>query len=122
MSYKLTIHEKKTCLHAIISGQNTKENVRQYLEEVLLKCEEKNCFRVLIEERLEGPRLKTFDVFRIVSEGSRHAFSKFHSIVYVDINAGGDLMHFADTVAVNRAIPVSVFSTAGEAEEWLLSR
>jgi hypothetical protein len=44
----------------------------------------------------------------------------FEAIAYVDVNAEGDLMKFAETVAVNRSLPVRVFSTVGEAERWLL--
>jgi len=120
--YKLTIDKKATYLHAIITGQNKRENVVRYLAEVLLACEEANCFRVLIEECLEGPRLKTIDVFQVASEGSSRASGRFTAIAYVDINAEGDLMHFGETVAVNRALPVRVFRTVAEAEEWLLAR
>lgn len=75
---------------------------------------------MLIEERLEGPRLGTLDVFFVVSEGSSRAFGKMRAIAYVDVYAKGDLMRFAETVAVNRAVPVRVFSTVAEAEGWLI--
>jgi hypothetical protein len=38
------------------------------------------------------------------------------------MNAKGDLMHFAETVALNRSAPAAVFSTVGEAEQWLLRK
>jgi hypothetical protein len=76
---------------------------------------------VLIEERLEGPRLGTLDVFEIVSQGSSRALGILQAIAYVDVNAAGDLMQFAETVAVNRALPVTVFSTVADAERWLLA-
>ena len=120
MTYKLTIDEKPTYLHAIVTGQNSRENVAQYMEEILRECIAHNCFKVLIEERLEGPRLGTMDVFHIVSEGSSKAVGMLKAIAYVDINATNDLMKFAETVAVNRALPVSVFSTVADAEKWLL--
>ncbi|MHA1940033.1 MAG: hypothetical protein ACW97O_17665 [Candidatus Thorarchaeota archaeon] len=122
MTYNLTIDKKPNYLHAIVTGQNCRENVARYLEEVLRECEDSNCFRVLIEERLEGPRLKTLDVFQIASEGSKQGIGKFHAVAYVDINAEGDLMKFAETVAVNRALPVTVFSTVADAEKWLLAK
>ena len=81
-----------------------------------------NCFRLLIEERLEGPRLNTIEVFMLASEGSSHAIGKFSAIAYVDINAVNKSMQFAETVAVNRAIPVRVFDTVDEAEGWLLAQ
>lgn len=62
------------------------------------------------------------DVFPIVSEGSSRARGKLEAIAYVDVNAEGTLMQFAETVALNRALPVTVFSTIADAERWLLSK
>ncbi len=46
----------------------------------------------------------------------------FKAIAYVDANAEGTMMQFAETAAVNRMVPVAVFSTVVEAEKWLSSR
>jgi hypothetical protein len=121
MTYALTIDQKPTYLHAIVTGRNSREHVARYLEAILQECMARRCCRVLIEERLEGPRLGTFDVFKIASEGSSQALRKFQAIAYVDVNAEGDLMQFAETVAVNRALPVRVFATVADAEQWLLN-
>jgi len=43
----------------------------------------------------------------------------FEAIAYVDVNADGELMKFAETVAVNRSLPVVVFSSVSDAEKWL---
>ena len=122
MTYKLTIDQKPTYLHTIVTGQNSRENVTRYLEEILRECIARDCFRVLIEERLEGPRLGTLDVFQIASEGCRKVEGMFQAIAYVDVNAEGDLMQFAETVAVNRSLPAAVFSTVADAERWLLNK
>jgi hypothetical protein len=119
MTYELTIAQKPTYLHAIVTGRNSRENVARYLADILQECIARRCGKVLIEERLDGPRLGTFDVFKIASEGSSRALGVFQAIAYVDVNAEGDLMQFAETVAVNRALPVTVFSTVAEAEKWL---
>ena len=120
MTYELTIDQKPTYLHAIVTGRNSRENVAHYLEAILRECRARRCFRVLIEEHLDGPRLGTLDVFEVASKGSSRAFGMLEAIVYVDVNAEGDLMPFAETVAVNRALPVTVFSTVTEAEKWLV--
>src|SRR5512136_2534738 len=120
MTYTLTIHPKPTYLHAVVTGQNSRENVERYLADVLRECTTHNCYRVLIEERLEGPRLQTVDVFEIAMEASRSAREKMKAIAYVDVNADSELMHFAETVAVNRGVPVAVFSTLADAERWLV--
>jgi hypothetical protein len=41
------------------------------------------------------------------------------AIAYVDVNAQGSLMKFAEDVAVNRGVRVRVFGTVAEAERWL---
>ena len=120
MNYELRFREEPTYLHAIVTGRNTKENVAAYMDEVLSECQARRSSRVLIEERLEGPRLQTLDVFQVASEGSSRAFGKLKAVAYVDVHAAGDLMRFAETVAVNRAMPVTVFQTVADARKWLL--
>ena len=91
-------------------------------EEVRAECIARRCFRVLVEERLEGPRLGVMDVFRIVQEDSSGGSGTFGAFAYVDVDADGDLMQFAETVALNRALPVAVFSTVADARRWLLNQ
>lgn len=121
MSYILTIDQKPAYLHAIVTGWNSRENVERYLEEIRRECAVRSCFKVLVEERLAGPRLAMKDVFEIVAEGSRAASKAFQAFAYVDVNARGDLMQFAETVAINRGMPVRIFPTVPEAEKWLLT-
>lgn len=121
MAYTLTILEKPTYLHAVVTGQNSRQTVQKYLQELRTHCIARSCFRVLLEERLEGPRLGLMDVFSIASEGSIDAAGTFKAFAYVDVNAQGDVMQFAETVATNRRMPVVVFSSVADAEQWLLS-
>lgn len=122
MSYALTISKKHNYLHAKVTGQNVEENVRQYLEEIVKKCKDSKCPLLLIEEHLEGSRLDTMSVFDIASKGGDSSHGLFSAIAYVDINAEGELMDFAETVAVNRGLPVRVFQTVIEAEKWLMDQ
>jgi hypothetical protein len=122
MSYELTITQKPNYLHAIVIGQNTKENVAAYIEELQREMTGRNCRRLLIEERLEGPRLRAIDVFNVVSEASDRANRIFKAIAYVDVYAEGGAMKFAETIAVNRGVSVLMFSTVSEAEKWLMDQ
>ena len=122
MSYQLRIVEKPTYLHAIVTGPNTLENVAGYLQEIMRECEARQCFNVLIEERLTGRRLETWDVYQIASDNSALARGVFRAIAYVDVNAGGDLMKFAETVANNRGVPINLFTTVADAEAWLAGK
>ncbi len=121
MTYTLTVTEKPGYLHCTVAGSNTMENVAGYLQQVARECAARNCFRVLIEERLVGRRLETWDVYQVASEGSARNLGKFEAIAYVDINAEGELMKFAETVAANRGLPLHIFATLPEAERWLTS-
>ena len=90
----------------------------RYLDDIKRECETQDCYSVLIEERLDGPRLPTMDVFAIASEGSMKALGVFHAIAYVD-QLMGDMADFAEMVAVNRGMPVRFFRNVEAAEKWL---
>jgi hypothetical protein len=122
MSCQLTIAEKPGYLHCIVTGRNTVENVAAYLQELARECEARNCYRVLIEEHLLGRRLETWDVYQLVAASGARNLARFEAVAYVDVNAEGDLMKFAETVASNRGLPMTVFATVPEAENWLTSK
>lgn len=119
MSYALTILDRPGYKHFIVTGTNSRETVAQYLEEIARKCAARGVTRILIEERLEGPRLATTDVFFVASSRAPSAALLFKAIAYVDVNAAGGLMKFAEDVAANRSVPVKVFASVAEAEAWL---
>jgi hypothetical protein len=120
MTFNLTVVQKPDHLHVIVTGQNRKENAIQYLDAICAECEARGCFKVLIEERFEGPRFGMVDIFRIVAQRSNKVFGLFKAIAYVDKKAEGILMRFAETVAVNRGLPLAVFKRVADAENWLL--
>lgn len=120
MAYQLAITEKPTYLHIVVTGDNGMETVSRYIDEVIQQCAARNYPRVLIEERLRGPRLGTIEVFSLAAAGSMRYMGALKSMAYVDVDASGDTMQFAENVAVNRAFPVRVFATVEAAERWLL--
>ena len=119
MPYQLTITQEPGFLHAIVTGTNDADTVARYLDELRRECIARQCYRLLIEERLAGPRLSTFPVYKVVSEGSERARGLLHAIAFVDVNAEGHLMEFAETVAVNRGLPIAIFPTVEKARAWL---
>ena len=120
MAYQLRIKQEATFLHAIVTGTNDADAVARYLDELRRECIARQCYRLLIEERLEGPRLSTFPVYKLAAEGSERARGLLHAIAYVDVHAHGGLMDFAETVALNRGLPVAVFPTLEQARAWLV--
>lgn len=118
MPYELTLQPKPTYLHAIVTGTLSREDVAAYLEEVRVACATGGCRTLLIEERLEGPRLSPLDVFEIVSAISQRDLGVLRAIAYVDVTAPA-VQRFAETVAVNRGVPLAVFPSVPDAENWL---
>jgi hypothetical protein len=91
------------------------------MEEIMRECTARGCFRVLVEERLDGRRLDLLDVYKLASAGASRFSGMLEAMAYVDVNARGDTMKFAEGVAAVRSFPVAVFATVGEAEHWLLA-
>jgi hypothetical protein len=121
VAYELKVEQKPGYLHFIVSGRNTTENVTHYMQDVMQECAARRCFRVLIEEHLDGPRLGTMEVFTMVTAGAKRYHGMLEALAFVDMNAEGGVMRFAEDVAVNRGIPVRVFRTVDGAEKWLLA-
>jgi hypothetical protein len=121
VKYEFSVARRPGYLHVSVTGENTTDNVRRSLQDVVSACAEHACSRVLIEEHLTGPSLGTVAVFEIASEGSRNAWPTVSQIAYVDTNPEHDaeLMGFAETVAVNRGVRMRLFATVAEAEAWL---
>jgi hypothetical protein len=113
---------KPEYLHAFVTGTNDKETVSGYLEELARESIQRGYRRVLIEEQLAGQRMSMAEVFEIAMQASDRARGHFRAIAFVDRNPRGDLVEFAETVAVNRGIPIKAFPSVREAEEWLLEQ
>ena len=119
MSYVLDIIRKGHYLHTRVTGNNSPENVLGYLQEVTDRSREEDCPYLLIEEQLDGPRQDMAAVFEIASRANPMPDFAYLAVAYVDVNAKGDLMDFTETVAVNRSIPIKVFRSVSQAEDWL---
>ena len=61
-------------------------------------------------------------MFDLASQADLEVGRVVKAMAYVDVNAEGDLMQFAETVAVNRGFPVKMFATVADAEHWLLHK
>jgi hypothetical protein len=118
-SFQLHSELRSGYLYARVTGQNSAETVQHYMQDIVAECQNQQCFRVLIDEQLDGPRLDAIEIFSIASDGAMNTLGVFQAIAYVDPHMG-DMADFAETVAVNRGMPVKSFSTIAEAEDWLL--
>ena len=121
MTYAVQFEARPGYLFAHVTGTNNRENVMAYMQDVRSHCEQENCFRVLIHEELAGDRLDSMDVFSITSEGSMRALGCFDAIAYVDEEME-EHREFAETVSVNRGMPVAFFNDLEAATRWIEAR
>ncbi|MAT92617.1 MAG: hypothetical protein CME59_08445 [Halioglobus sp.] len=121
MSYSIDFQQKPDYLHAIVSGDNSQENALAYLREISAFCEENSVQRLLIEERLEGPRLGYAAVYRIASSAGSDWPLFTARTAYVDVYAENTAMNFAAEVSSNRGIRARAFDTVDAAAQWLCS-
>ena len=61
------------------------------------------------------------DIFSIISEGSVEILGFFDAVAFVDLQMG-EMGEFAETVAVNRGMPLVAFNSVTTAGEWLLNQ
>ena len=120
MRYAFAVDAREGYLHVRVEGDNTPDTIRRYLNDVVAACARLKCGHVLIEERLEGPRLSMGEIFAIVQERSESFRPTMRLVAYVDVNAGGSPnMKFAEDVAVNRGVSMGLFGAVADAEKWL---
>jgi hypothetical protein len=96
--------------------------VTGYLQDAIREAEARDCKYLLIEERLTGRRLGTWDVYQIAASAGNQLAGRLNAVAYVDVNAHGELMKFAETVLNNRGLAMANFATVAEAEAWLAGR
>jgi hypothetical protein len=116
---QLSVVPMPNYLHFVVTGENSADNVRSYIGDIVRECAARGCWRLLIEERLHGERLGTHDVFAIAERASTALDPRLQAVAYVDVHAAGDLMGFAEDIAANRGFPLRVFGSVDEARAWL---
>ena len=118
MAYDIKFEQKADYIHATVTGENSRDSVAGYAQDIQDECQRRDCFRVLVEERLDGPRLEAMEIFAIISDGSQKSLGFFEAVALVDEKMG-DMGDFAETLAVNRGMPLAVFDSVKSAREWL---
>jgi hypothetical protein len=116
------VESKGSYLHFTVRGQNGRDTVLAYFQAIRDACRARDCYRVLVEERLEGPRLPPQELLQLMGEVASWAGATFEALAYVDVNAVADtVQRFAPRV-VEPGAAVGVFATVAEAGQWLRAK
>lgn len=122
MPYTLSVEKQGSYLHAVVRGTNDRETVIGYFTELRKVCAKRDCYRILIEERLEGPRFPPEVLLPLMAEVVAMAGPTFEAVAYVDVMAVTDnVLRLASQVAQPGA-RVGVFDTVEQAEAWLRAK
>jgi hypothetical protein len=121
MGLSIRLLEKPGYIHLVVTGENTRENVAGWVAALRDECARRRWTAALVEEDLKGPSIGFADAYEIVCGNVDWARSGLSAIAYVDVNPEHDLdlLKFAETVAVNRAVRLRLFRSVAEAERWL---
>ena len=122
MAHTLSVESQGSYLHCVVRGENGRETVLAYFQEIRDACRIRDCYRVLVEERLDGPRLPPDELFRLMAEVAAMAGATFEALAYVDVHAATDtIARFAGQV-VEPGASVGVFGTVADAERWMRAK
>ena len=118
MTYQVNFEQRQDYLVAIVTGENSAATVLGFLDDIMAECKKQDCFRVVIDKRTEGARLGVNDVFELVSQGAVKALGFFEAVAVVDPQTG-EMIKYAEKLAMNRGVPIKMHDTVAEAELWM---
>jgi hypothetical protein len=85
--HSVTVTPKGSYLHCVVTGENGRETVLAYFAEIREQCRIRDRYRVLVEERLTGPRFSLEELFQVAAEAQAQAGATFEILAYVDIKS-----------------------------------
>jgi len=121
-SYSVTIRSEGSYLPATVVGENGREAVLGYFREVREACRLRDCYRLRVEERLEGPRFGVEELQELMLQVATEAGVFYEAFAYVDVNATTDTIARVARQVVEPGAAVGVFATVAEAERWLRAK
>ncbi|HEX7918747.1 MAG TPA: hypothetical protein VF454_05045, partial [Gemmatimonadales bacterium] len=111
MPYTLSIESKGSYLHAVVRGTNDRATILAYFTELREACAKRDCYRMLVEERLEGPRFPPEVLLPLMAEVVAMAGPTFETLAYVDVMAVTDSVLRLASQVVQPGAKVGVFDT-----------
>src|SRR3569832_1219487 len=109
-------------LHATVTGENSPDNVYDYMVDVLREYARSGYERLLIAEDLRGPRLTDQEVVEVLRRLAETMPLPRGKIAYVDLTAyATSAMALAIHIAKYKGIDIQRFSTMEAARAWLLA-
>ena len=121
MSLDVQVEVLATYLHVRVRGDNTPQNLRQYLVQVRDAAVEHGRSDILIEEHLQGPPMDRFEIFRVVTDRTPDAALLSLRVAFVDAVERPDRegMKLGESLANKRGVVVRAFEDVESARRWI---
>ncbi|MFW9875330.1 MAG: STAS/SEC14 domain-containing protein [Candidatus Thorarchaeota archaeon] len=120
MSYELRVKKENDFLNIHIKGKRDLESIKKATSEILKKCVENKCSRVLIDVREFKNRIGTMEIFMLASsELPKIIKGKLEQVAIIDQKGFEDKIKFFEDVARNRGYYVKIFTEYDEAINWI---
>ena len=120
MAYQFVAEEAPMFLHAIGTGDRTRDNLLRFLIDSNNAAVARGKDRLLLDMHFLGPALNLGHAYAVIAERSPEG-ANFDRIAYVDANheRSPDDAEFAAMAAQNRGVNVRLFRNVTEARTWL---
>jgi hypothetical protein len=121
MSWKIELMESGGVIRMTASGTVTVADINRLRAEAFELAQEHDIHKYLSDQRNAMLQLSTSDIYRLPNglDSYGHDRRDRLAIVYSESSAGKEDYEFFETVAVNRGLPVRLFSDYDAALSWL---
>lgn len=107
-------------VQAIANGEKNFEYATNLFTQIVQACQEHDCKKVLGLANTSKP-LRTMEAYKVAELFRELGLNHEYRIAWVELNEDSyDTTYFAETVLVNRGMPVRLFANELQAKKWLL--
>jgi len=124
MAYAINIELMQGYVRAHAKGErrlgDAELDASQAGQEIVQFCRDADVYKVLLVLELRG-RLSAVDSYELVANSKNYGWTHEFKLAFVETNKESiEDVRFTETVAVNRAYAVKVFTDEEAAVDWLL--
>lgn len=121
MAYQTKFESRPSYLFVKVTGTNSAATIQDYARDIFEECIRLSQFRILIHQDLDGPHIEPMQLFELVAGEAMKYLGEFDAIAHFD-ERRGNMTDFAETIAVNRGLPLRMFANVADAASWLDTR
>lgn len=107
-------------VQAIANGEKDFDFATDLFTQIVQVCQDNDCKKVLGLANTSKP-LRTMEAYQMAELFRQLGLTHDYQIAWVELNEDSyEAIYFAETVLVNRGLPVRLFKDESQAKKWLL--